>query len=108
MLTHVGRQIYYITFQRTTDLDGLYRFCDGPVSMLPDDHIEDLVLGRCFCIVDPGAFHIIVDTAFCPGNAYRRMKYGGHPDAACAGEDKPETVEKLYKESSVWLGVMKE
>ena len=39
---------------------------------------------------------------------YRRMKYGGHPDAACAGEDKPETVEKLYKESSVWLGVMKE
>lgn len=37
---------------------------------------------------------------------YRRIKYGGQPDNTCAGEDKPETVEKLYRESSIWLGVM--
>lgn len=66
-------------------------------------------------------FSAYADGTFCPDREelaslrpsyanlmYRRMKYGGHPDAACAGEDKPETVEKLYKESSVWLGVMKE
>ena len=39
---------------------------------------------------------------------YRRIKYGGHPDQSCAGEDMPETVAKLYRESSIWLGTEQE
>lgn len=36
----------------------------------------------------------------------RRIKYGGHPDDTCAGEDRPDLVQALYEESSRWLGVL--
>ena len=36
---------------------------------------------------------------------YRQVRYGGHPNPDMAGEDRPETVEAMYRESSAWLGL---
>ncbi len=33
----------------------------------------------------------------------RQVHYGGTPNGDMAGEDRPETIERLYKESSRWL-----
>ena len=33
----------------------------------------------------------------------RQVHYGGTPNGDMAGEDRPESVEKLYRESSKWL-----
>ena len=35
----------------------------------------------------------------------RQVKYGGVPNGEMAGEDRPESVRKLYEESSRWLGI---
>ncbi len=33
----------------------------------------------------------------------RQVHYGGSPNGELAGEDRPESIEALYKESSAWL-----
>ena len=38
----------------------------------------------------------------------RQVHYGGNPNGDLAGEDRPESIEKLYRESSVWLEKGKE
>lgn len=36
---------------------------------------------------------------------YRQIRFGGNPNPDMIGEDRPETVEAMYAESSAWLGI---
>ena len=36
---------------------------------------------------------------------YRQIRFGGSPNPDMIGEDRPETVQAMYDESSAWLGL---